>query len=125
MSNSAPDRLAANKAVVGEAIACCINTALKLPDLIARDQGAQLTELSSQLVSREQLITATCSCVTRQLPAAVDVYGASLDAVARPVGGLLAASARLEAVLASAESRGATRPEGSEPLQEEPLQPPS
>ncbi|PNW78522.1 hypothetical protein CHLRE_09g393750v5 [Chlamydomonas reinhardtii] len=101
---SGNDRLAESKAAVSEAISSVIKSSLKLPELLTHEQGAQLTELASSLVAKEPLIRAACNTAQQQLPRAASDYASSLEAAARPVGRLLSAAGRLEAVLAAEEA---------------------
>ncbi|GIL92423.1 hypothetical protein Vretifemale_19992 [Volvox reticuliferus] len=100
-----PDRLSNNKTQVAEALVSCVKTALQIPDLVAKDQGTSLTEVTDALIAREQIITSTCTHTEQQLGRAVDSYAKSLEAVAKPLRHLLGSAARLEAVLAVEEAR--------------------
>ncbi|GLC60744.1 hypothetical protein PLESTB_001666100 [Pleodorina starrii] len=111
---STPDRLADNKAAVSEALASCVSTALKIPELVAKDQGTALTELTDGLVSRESLIASTCGVVEQQLGRAVGAYTVSLEAAAAPLHRLLASAGRLEAVLAVEEAQAAKHRRGDD-----------
>ncbi|GFR48665.1 hypothetical protein Agub_g10620, partial [Astrephomene gubernaculifera] len=81
---NAPDRLADNKALVAEALSSCLRTALKIPELVVKDQGTQLTELSSELVSKAPIITATCALAKRQAAKALAAATTTTPTTATP-----------------------------------------
>lgn len=91
---------------------------------------AQFTDLGASLAAKERAITDTRSAACEELPRALAAYGASLEQAGAVVHGLVGASARLQALLAShvvgptlppeatggsgpADSRGVAAGEGS------------